>query len=87
RNWFRNHGSRKQDHKPPINMGRRWTYCWVIDTLRKQELLKKIQDDMGVKPGSTKMIQHYSKYLSALIESLTEEEIQEAVKTAEEWNS
>ncbi|KAG1841466.1 hypothetical protein C8R48DRAFT_583690, partial [Suillus tomentosus] len=27
------------------------------------------------------------KYLSALIESLTEEEIQEAVKTAEEWNS
>ncbi|KAG1784526.1 uncharacterized protein HD556DRAFT_1451682 [Suillus plorans] len=86
-NWFRNHRGRKQDQKPPINMGRRWTYRWVVDTLRKRELLNKIQDDTGVKPGSMEMIQHYSKYLSALIESLTEEEIQEAVKTAEEWNS
>ncbi|KAG1825057.1 hypothetical protein EV424DRAFT_1537933 [Suillus variegatus] len=87
RNWFRNHGGRKQDQKPPINMGRRWTYHWVIDTLRKWELLNKIQDDTGVKLGSMEMIQHYSKYLSALIESLTEEEIQEAAKMAEEWKS
>lgn len=68
-------------------MGRRWTYHWVIDTLRKRELLNKIQDDTRVKPGSTEMIQHYSKYLSTLIESLTEEESQEAIKMAEEWNS
>ncbi|KAG2082551.1 uncharacterized protein F5147DRAFT_660459 [Suillus discolor] len=47
RNWLHNHGGRKQDHKPPINMGRRWTYHWVIDTLRKRELLNKIQDDTG----------------------------------------
>ncbi|KAG1883112.1 hypothetical protein F4604DRAFT_1921009 [Suillus subluteus] len=84
--WFRNHGSKKQETKPPLNMGRKWMDHWVIDSLWKQELLKKICDEMRVKPRSSEMMTHYFKYLSALVDSLSEEEIEKAIKTAEEWN-
>ncbi|KAG1897291.1 uncharacterized protein F5891DRAFT_982684 [Suillus fuscotomentosus] len=84
--WFRNQGMKKKPAKPPIKMGQRWTERSVIDTLRKKELLKTIQDETGAKPGMKEMINHYTKQLNLLIASLSPEELKEAKETADIWN-
>lgn len=58
----------------------------MVDTLRKKELLEKIQDETGAKPGTKEMINHYTKQLNQLIASLSPDELQEAKETAELWN-
>ncbi|KAG1888941.1 uncharacterized protein F5891DRAFT_1199082 [Suillus fuscotomentosus] len=58
--WFRNHAKAKKQGKPLIKMGQKWTERSVIDTLRKKELLKKIEDETGAKPGTKEMMNHYT---------------------------
>jgi hypothetical protein len=79
--WLQNHGETKNS-KPPITIGRRWTFRSVVESLRKKELLKKIEDETGVKAGEHGMMNHYSKYLTEMVESLTEKEIEEATEMA-----
>jgi hypothetical protein len=83
--WLQNHGETKNS-KPPITIGRRWTFRSVVESLRKKELLKKIEDETGVKAGEHGMMNHYSKYLTEMVESLTEKEIEEATEMAVQWN-
>ncbi|KAG1738082.1 uncharacterized protein EDB91DRAFT_1249378 [Suillus paluster] len=87
RKWLQNHRGKKKDAKPPINLGRKWTYRAVVGSLRKKELLKKIEDETGVKPGEPEMMNHYAKYLAEMVNSLTEKEVEEATEMAEEWKS
>ncbi|KAG2092288.1 uncharacterized protein F5147DRAFT_779682 [Suillus discolor] len=84
--WFQNQGMKRKLAKPPIKMGQRWTERSVIDTSRKKELLKTIQDETGAKPGTKEMINHYTKQLNLLIASLPPEELKEAKETADIWN-
>ncbi|KAG1849003.1 hypothetical protein F4604DRAFT_1687540 [Suillus subluteus] len=79
-----NHGGKKEV-KPPINLGWKWTYQSVVESLRKRELLKKIEAETGAKPGEPEMMNHYAKYLTNMVNSLTEE-IEEATEMAVEWN-
>ncbi|KAG1806392.1 uncharacterized protein HD556DRAFT_1436357 [Suillus plorans] len=76
----------RKPSKPPIKIGQKWTERSVVDTLRKKELLEKIQDETGAKPGTKEMINHYTKQLNQLIASLSPDELQEAKETAELWN-
>ncbi|KAG1868330.1 hypothetical protein DFJ58DRAFT_723591 [Suillus subalutaceus] len=85
RKWLQNHGEKKQV-KPPINLGRKWTYRSVVESLRKRELLKKIKAETGAKPGEPEMMNHYAKYLMDMVNSLTEKETEEATEMAAEWN-
>ncbi|KAG2060994.1 hypothetical protein BDR06DRAFT_1002186 [Suillus hirtellus] len=68
-------------------MGQKWTERSIIDTLRKKELLKKIKDETGAKPGTKEMMNHYTVHLNWLMASLSPEDLQEAKETADEWNS
>ncbi|KAG0692272.1 hypothetical protein DFH29DRAFT_882731 [Suillus ampliporus] len=86
RKWLQNHGGKKKDAKAPINLGRKWTYRSVVESLRKKELLKKIEDETGVKPGKTEMMNHYTRYLAKMVNSLTEKEVEEVTEMAAEWN-
>ncbi|KAG1771387.1 hypothetical protein EV702DRAFT_1049009 [Suillus placidus] len=86
RKWLQNHRGKQKDAKPPINLGRKWTYQTVVGALRKNELLKNIEDETGVKPGETEMMNHYSKYLTEMVNSLMEKEVEEATKMAIVWN-
>ncbi|KAG1730910.1 hypothetical protein EDB19DRAFT_1912750 [Suillus lakei] len=86
RKWLQNHGGKKKEAKPPITLGRKWTYRSVVGSLRKKELLQKIEDDTGVKLRETEMMHHYNRYLADMVNSLTEKEVEEATKTAVEWN-
>ncbi|KAG1884388.1 hypothetical protein F4604DRAFT_1677023 [Suillus subluteus] len=85
RKWLQNHGG-KMDMKPPINLGQKWTYQMVVGSLRKKELLSKIEDKTGVKTGEPGMMNHYSKYLTEMVNSLTEKEVKEATEMATVWN-
>ncbi|KAG1856167.1 hypothetical protein F4604DRAFT_1932033 [Suillus subluteus] len=85
RKWLQNHGGKKEV-KPPINLGQKWTYRSVVESLRKRELLKKIEAETGAKPGEPEMMNHYAKYLTDMVNSLTEKEIEEATEMAAEWN-
>ncbi|KAG1752339.1 uncharacterized protein EDB91DRAFT_1243118 [Suillus paluster] len=62
RKWLQNHGGKKKDAKPPINLSRKWTYQVVVGSLRKKELLKKIKDETSVKPGKPKRMNHYTNH-------------------------
>ncbi|KAG1839924.1 hypothetical protein F4604DRAFT_1940463 [Suillus subluteus] len=85
RKWLQNHGGKKEGN-PPINLGQKWTYWSVVESLRKRELLKKIEAKTGVKPGEPEMMTHYDKYLMEMVNSLTEKEVEEATEMAAEWN-
>ncbi|KAG1725095.1 hypothetical protein EDB19DRAFT_1833903 [Suillus lakei] len=81
-----NHGGKKKEAKPPITLGRKWTYRSVMESLRKKELLQKIENDTGVKPREMEMMHHYTRYLADMVNSLTKKEVEEATETAAEWN-
>ncbi|KAG1834636.1 hypothetical protein DFJ58DRAFT_735769 [Suillus subalutaceus] len=85
RKWRQNHGEKK-DGKPPINLGRKWTYWSVVESLRKKELLKTIEDETGAKPGEQGMMNYYARYLTEMVNSLTEKEVEEATEMAAQWN-
>ncbi|KAG2030313.1 hypothetical protein BDR03DRAFT_987173 [Suillus americanus] len=85
RKWLQNHGGKKQV-KPPINLGQKWMYRSVVESLRKRELLKKIKAKTGAKPGEPEMMNHYAKYLTDMVNSLTKKETEEATEMAAEWN-
>ncbi|KAG1849739.1 hypothetical protein F4604DRAFT_1934766 [Suillus subluteus] len=85
RKWLQNHGEKKEG-KPPINLGRKWMYRSVVESLRKRELLKKIEVKTGAKPREPEMMTHYAKYLTEMVNSLTKKEVEEATKMAAEWN-
>ncbi|KAG1864531.1 hypothetical protein C8R48DRAFT_773048 [Suillus tomentosus] len=85
--WFRNNAKAKKPGKPPIKMGQKWTERSVIDTLRKKELLKKIEDETGAKPGTKEMMNHYTVHLNQLMASLSPEDLEEAQETANDWNT
>lgn len=57
-----------------------------MGALWKKELLKKIQDDTGVNPGKLEMMKHYSKYLTDMVNALTEKEVEDATIMARQWN-
>ncbi|KAG1895092.1 uncharacterized protein F5891DRAFT_984542 [Suillus fuscotomentosus] len=85
--WFCNNAKAKKPGKPPIKMGQKWTERSVIDTLRKKELLKKIEDETGAKPGTKEMMNHYTVHLNQLMASLSPEDLEEAQETANDWNT
>ncbi|KAG2049644.1 hypothetical protein BDR06DRAFT_1012019 [Suillus hirtellus] len=87
RKWLQNHGKKKKDTKVPINLRRKWMYHTVVGALQKKELLKKIQDDTGVNPRKLEMMHHYSRYLTDMVNSLTEKEIEDATDMARQWNA
>ncbi|KAG1863240.1 hypothetical protein DFJ58DRAFT_912415 [Suillus subalutaceus] len=82
RKWLQNHGGKKEV-KPPINLGWKWTYQSVVESLRKRELLKKIKAETGTKPRELEMMNHYARYLTDMVNSLTKKE---ATEMAAEWN-
>ncbi|KAG0707290.1 hypothetical protein DFH29DRAFT_995093 [Suillus ampliporus] len=57
-----------------------------MESLRKKELLQKIEDETNMKPSETKMMNHYTQYLAKMVNSLTEKEVEEATNMAVKWN-
>ncbi|KAG1734783.1 hypothetical protein EDB19DRAFT_1910909 [Suillus lakei] len=68
--WLFNN-KKKKERKDMIKYGRRWTPRMVIYQQKREEVLKRIKDKSGAKPGGPSMFKHYQK----------------AKETAEEWSN
>lgn len=80
--WLYNHRARKSVKKAN-KYGKKWTARLVIEHQHKQEILEKT----GAKPGDKEMIKKYQGAVKSFMQSLSNEQMEEARKTAEEWST
>ncbi|KAG1723499.1 hypothetical protein EDB19DRAFT_1952121 [Suillus lakei] len=81
--WLYNRRSEKTGKKKASKLGQKWTSRSVIEQLRKEEIIEKT----GAMPGSKKFIERYQTTLTAVMASLSKEELEEAQSTAIEWSA
>ncbi|KAG1800350.1 uncharacterized protein HD556DRAFT_1305120 [Suillus plorans] len=83
RDWLYNRRPEKTREKKANKFGQKWTSRSVIEQLRKEEIIEKT----GAMPGSKKFIERYQTTLTAVVASLSKEELEEAQNTAIEWSA
>ncbi|KAF9230858.1 hypothetical protein BU15DRAFT_83097 [Melanogaster broomeanus] len=84
KNWLYNHGRRKAS-KRLVKYGKTYTARDVIKVQKKEEIQNLIEVERGAKPGEREMIASYQWGVNQVMNGLTEEEVQEAERQAEEW--
>ncbi|KAG2364617.1 hypothetical protein BDR07DRAFT_1482394 [Suillus spraguei] len=81
RDWLYNRRSEKTRKKKASKLGQKWTSRMVIEQLCKEEIIKKT----GARPGLKTFIERYQTTLTAVMASLSKEELEEAQNTVIEW--
>ncbi|KAG1882457.1 hypothetical protein F4604DRAFT_1678444 [Suillus subluteus] len=81
RDWLYNRRAEKT-LKKESKFGKKWTAQLVIERQYKKEIL----DKTGARPGGKEMIKNYQGAVNAIMGSLSEEQLEEAKKTAIEWS-
>ncbi|KAF9230415.1 hypothetical protein BU15DRAFT_83657 [Melanogaster broomeanus] len=84
KNWLYNHGQRKAT-KRLVKYGKTYTARDVIKVQKKEEIQNLIEVERKAKPGEREMIASYQWGVNQVMNGLTEEEVQEAERQAEEW--
>ncbi|KAG1849780.1 hypothetical protein F4604DRAFT_1934813 [Suillus subluteus] len=69
--WLFNN-KKKKERKATIKYGRKWTPRMVVYQQKREEVLKRIEEESGAKPGDPGMFKHYQAA---------------AKETAEEWSN
>ncbi|KAG1859473.1 hypothetical protein C8R48DRAFT_674005 [Suillus tomentosus] len=67
--------------------GRKWTPRMVVYQQKREEVLKRIEDESGVKPGDPGMFKHYQAAVKRVMAELDDNELEKAKETAEEWSN
>ncbi|KAG2069738.1 hypothetical protein BDR04DRAFT_1156412 [Suillus decipiens] len=81
--WLYSWRSEKTRKKKASKLGEKWTSRMVIEQLCKEEIIKKTRAILGSKT----FIERYQMTLTAVIASLSKEELEEAQNTAIEWSA
>ncbi|KAG1725107.1 hypothetical protein EDB19DRAFT_1833911 [Suillus lakei] len=84
--WLFNNKKMK-DMKNMIKYGRRWIPRMVIYQQKWEEVLKRIEDESGAKPGGRGMFKHYQAAVKRVMAELSDNELEKAKETAEEWSN
>ncbi|KAG1819390.1 hypothetical protein DFJ58DRAFT_673327 [Suillus subalutaceus] len=84
--WLFNN-QKKKERKDMIKYGRKWTPRQVIYQQKREEVLKRIEDESGAKPGGPGMFKHYQAAVKRVMAELSDDELEKAKDTAEEWSS
>ncbi|KIK91448.1 hypothetical protein PAXRUDRAFT_13783 [Paxillus rubicundulus Ve08.2h10] len=82
--WFYNHSQRRAT-KPLVKYGKSVTTWDVIKLQKRDDISKVIEEEHGAKPGDQEMITKYQWAVNKVIRGLTQEEIKETKRLAEEW--
>ncbi|KAG2100191.1 uncharacterized protein F5147DRAFT_655632 [Suillus discolor] len=82
RDWLYNWRAEKTVKKQS-KFGKKWTARLVIEHQCKKKILEKT----GARPGGKEMIKNYQGAVNAIMGGLSEEQLEEANKTAIEWSS
>ncbi|KAG1791713.1 uncharacterized protein HD556DRAFT_1485371 [Suillus plorans] len=84
--WLFNN-KKKKERKDTIKYGRKWTPRMVVYQQKREEVLKRIEDESGVKPGDPGMFKHYQAAVKRVMAELDDDELEKAKETAEEWSN
>ncbi|KAG1800136.1 uncharacterized protein BJ212DRAFT_1488021 [Suillus subaureus] len=80
--WLFNN-RKKKERKDMIKYGRKWTPRMVIYQWNQEEVLKRIEDESGAKPGGPSMFKHYQAAVKRVMAELSDDELEKAKETAE----
>ncbi|KAG1848673.1 hypothetical protein F4604DRAFT_1687634 [Suillus subluteus] len=83
--WLFNN-KKKKERKATIKYGRKWTPRMVVYQQKREEVLKRIEEESGAKPGDPGMFKHYQAAVKRVISELDDDELEKAKETAEEWH-
>ncbi|KAG1838175.1 hypothetical protein F4604DRAFT_1691912 [Suillus subluteus] len=84
--WLFNN-KKKKERKATIKYGRKWTPRMVVYQQKREEVLKRIEEESGAKPGDPSMFKHYQAAVKRVISELDDNELEKAKETAEEWSN
>ncbi|KAG1848348.1 hypothetical protein C8R48DRAFT_677283 [Suillus tomentosus] len=84
--WLFNN-KKKKERKDMIKYGRKWTPRMVVYQQKHEEVLKRIEDESGVKPGDPGMFKHYQAAVKRVMAELDDDELEKAKETAKEWSN
>ncbi|KAG1803035.1 uncharacterized protein BJ212DRAFT_1487257 [Suillus subaureus] len=84
--WLFNN-RKKKERKDMIKYGRKWMPRMVIYQWNWEEVLKRIEDESGAKPGGPGMFKHYQAAMKRVMAELSNDELEKAKETAEEWSN
>ncbi|KAG2060483.1 hypothetical protein BDR06DRAFT_1016990 [Suillus hirtellus] len=84
--WLFNN-KKKKERKDMIKYGRKWMPRMVVYQQKRKEVLKRIEDESGVKPGDPGMFKHYQVAVKRVMAELDDDKLEKAKETAEEWSN
>jgi hypothetical protein len=84
--WLFNN-KKKKERKDMIKYGRKWTPRMVIYQQNQGEVLKRIEDESGEKPGAPGMFKHYQAAVKGVMAELDDNELEKTKETVEEWSN
>ncbi|KAG1867313.1 hypothetical protein F4604DRAFT_1682549 [Suillus subluteus] len=84
--WLFNN-KKKKERKATIKYGRKWTPRMVVYQQKREEVLKRIEEESGAKPGDPGMFKHYQAAVKRVISELDDNELEKVKETAEEWSN
>jgi Mn-containing catalase len=84
--WLFNN-KKKKERKDMIKYGRKWMPRMVIYQQNWGEVLKRIEDKSGEKPGAPSMFKHYQAAVKGVMAELDDDKLEKAKETAEEWSN
>ncbi|KAG1800196.1 uncharacterized protein HD556DRAFT_1505397 [Suillus plorans] len=84
--WLFNN-KKKKERKDTIKYGRKWMPRMVVYQQKREEVLKRIEDESGVKPGDPGMFKHYQVAVKRVMAELDDDELEKAKETVEEWSN
>jgi len=59
----------------------------VIYHRHRDEVMQRIEEETGAKPGEKGMFKHYQAAIRDVMDEMPEEEVEKARETAEEWSN
>ncbi|KAG1722446.1 uncharacterized protein EDB91DRAFT_1088135 [Suillus paluster] len=84
--WLFNN-KKKKETKDMIKYGRKWTPRMVVYQQNRDDVLKKIEAEYGVKPGAPDMFKYYQATIQKAMEELSDEELEKAKEKANKWSN
>ncbi|KIK33660.1 hypothetical protein CY34DRAFT_99192, partial [Suillus luteus UH-Slu-Lm8-n1] len=78
---------KQKERKDMIKYGRKWTPRMVVYQQKCEEVLKRIEDESGVKSGDPGMFKHYQAAVKSVMAELDDNELEKAKETTEEWSN
>jgi hypothetical protein len=84
--WFYNNG-RRRTRKPKHTYVKNWTFKKVLAHQRKDDISEEVSSLSGAAPGTKEWMAKYQAGVQVVCNRLTDEEVAEYQKLAEDWNS